>query len=251
MGITIDERIEIERAFPDDRHRRHQRGAQERFYEGLAQSEARFRELVNGFSPGQRVLELGCGVESLAFRLAERGIEVVGIDISATAVQAAAERARQQELTGLSFEVMNAESLAFADGQFDGVVGTAVLHHLDVASACAEMSRVLRPGGRVVLIEPLGHNPVINAYRRRTPESRTRFEHPLRWEDYGLARRYFEEVQVETFHLLAILTSPIADRWWGRRLHAALASADRWILGLSERLRWQGWIAVSEFRRPR
>jgi ubiquinone/menaquinone biosynthesis C-methylase UbiE len=251
MGITIDERLENERIFHDDRYRHDPREAQDKFYEGLAESEGRFHELVERFEPGQRVLELGCGIDSLAYRLADRGLEVVGIDISPVAVDKARAVAAEKESVRASFEVMNAESLAFDDNSFDGVIGTAVLHHLDVASACAEMSRVLRPGGRAVFIEPLGHNPAINAYRRRTPDSRTEFEHPLRWEDYGLAQRYFEDVQIDTFHLLAIVTSPFAGRWWGKHLHQLTTAIDRRVLAFSERLRWQGWIAVSEFRRPR
>ncbi|MEM8704974.1 MAG: methyltransferase domain-containing protein [Actinomycetota bacterium] len=251
MSITIEDRIEHERAFHDERYRHDPRAAQDKFYNGLQESDARFHELVAGFEPGQRVLELGCGIESLAFDLARRGVEVVGIDISPVAVEKATEAAAAQGLTNVSFQVMNAEVLEFTADSFDGVIGTAVLHHLDVAQAYSEMARVLRPEGRVVFIEPLGHNPVINAYRRRTPESRTDFEHPLRCEDFGLAQRFFGDVDVETFHLLAILTSPVADRWWGRPIHRVLAALDRALLGLTERMRWQAWIAVAELRSPR
>ncbi len=251
MGTTIDERLEHERAFHDDRYRNDPRAAQDKFYDGLGESEGRFRDLVGQFEPGQRVLELGCGINSLAFGLAAKDVEVVGVDISPVAVEQARARAAELGLTAATFVVMNAEVLEFADDSFDGVVGTAVLHHLDVAAACSEMSRVLRPAGRAVFIEPLGHNPLINAYRHSTPESRTEFEHPLRWQDYSLARRFFQEVQIETFHLMAILTSPVANRWWGRPLHKFASALDRRILGLSERMRWQGWIAVSEFRRPK
>lgn len=251
MSTTVEDRIEHERAFHDERYRDDPRAAQDKFYNGLEESDGRFQELVAGFAPGDRVLELGCGIESLAFGLARRGVEVVGIDISPVAVEKATAAAAEEGLTEASFRVMNAEVLEFADDEFDGVIGTAVLHHLDVAQAYAEMARVLRPDGRVVFIEPLGHNPLINAYRRRTPESRTEFEHPLRCEDFGLAQRYFGDVDVETFHLLAILTSPFAGRRWGRPVHAALTKVDRFLLGSSERMRWQGWIAVAELRSPR
>jgi SAM-dependent methyltransferase len=251
MATTMDDRIEQERAFHDDRYRNDPRAAQDKFYEGLGESEGRFAELVARFQPGDRVLELGCGIDSLAFALAERGVDVVGIDISPVAVEKATAEAETRGLTNASFRAMNAEALDFEDASFDGVIGTAVLHHLDVASACSEMGRVLRPNGRAVFIEPLGHNPVINWYRNRTPEARTEHEHPLRWADYALAQRFFEEVQVETFHLFAILTSPIAGRAWGRPLHRLTTAVDRRVLAVKERVRWQAWIAVSEFRRPR
>ena len=249
MSSQLDERLADERAFHDDRYREESREAQDKYYEGLGESESRFRARVDRFRPGDRVLELGCGIDAMAFALAERGVEVVGIDISPVAVETARREAAERGLTGARFLEMNAEVLEFDVASFHGVIGTAVLHHLDVGCAFREMARVLLPGGRAVFIEPLGHNPLINAYRRRTPENRTEFEHPLRCEDFSLAQRYFEQVRVEMFHLFAILSSPVANRWWGRPIHAALSGVDRRVLALSERLRWQAWIAVAEFRK--
>jgi hypothetical protein len=48
----------------------------------------------------------------------------------------------------------------------------------DLSLACSEIARVLRPGGPAIFVEPLGHNPLINAYRKRTPALRTVDEHP-------------------------------------------------------------------------
>ena len=123
-----------------------------------------------------------------------------------------------------------------------------MLHHLDLTSAYAEMSRVLRPGGRAVFFEPLGHNPLINWYRNRTPEARTPHEHPLCRQDYHLASQWFEEVHVETFHLFGILTSPFSQRGWAKPLHRLASGIDRRVLAIGDRLRWHAWIAVSEFR---
>lgn len=250
MSTQLDERLEHERAFHDDRYRDESREAQDKYYEGLQESDGRFRDFVGQFEAGDRVLELGCGIDSIAFDLAARGVEVVGIDISPVAVELAQDEAARRELDGATFQTMNAEVLDFDANSFDGVIGTAVLHHLDVVCAYREMARVLRPGGRAVFIEPLGHNPLINAYRRRTPDNRTEFEHPLRCEDFTLAQRYFADVHVEMFHLFAILTSPIAKRAWGRPIHGAFSWIDRRLLQLSSRLRWQAWIAVAELRGP-
>jgi len=251
MSTYVDVRLENERAFHDDRYRDENREAQDKYYEGLQESDSRFQAFVDRFQPGDRVLELGCGIDSLAFTLVDRGIEVVGIDISPVAVEVAREEADHRDLTGLTFLEMNAEVLDFDADSFDGVIGTAVLHHLDVVCAYSEMARVLRPGGRAVFIEPLGHNPLINAYRNRTPENRTEFEHPLRCEDFSLAGRYFDDVHVEMFHLFAILSSPVAKRWWGRPVHRALSWVDRRLLQLSQRFRWHAWIAVAELHGPR
>ncbi len=68
---------------------------------------------------------------------------------------------------------MDAEQLAFRDQSFDLVVGEAILHHLDLERCFAKISRILQPAGVAVFIEPLGHNPVLNWYRRQTPGLRT------------------------------------------------------------------------------
>ena len=77
-------------------------------------------------------------------------------------------------LTGVRFQVMNAEVLEFPDASFDLVFGVAILHHLDLDTACAEFLRVLRPSGTAVFLEPLGHNPFINLVRWATPAARTK-----------------------------------------------------------------------------
>lgn len=248
MIISIDDRIESERAFHDARYRSDPRALQHNFYTGLAESHDRFRALLAEFAAGDRVVEFGCGLDTFALDLAERGVEVVGIDISPVAVERARAAALGSDSTGASFRVMNAESLEFEDESVGGVIGAGVLHHLDLASAYAEMSRVLRPGGRAVFFEPLGHNPLINWFRNRTPEARTPHEHPLCRQDYSLASEWFEEVHVETFHLFGILTSPFSQRRWGKPLHRLASGIDRRVLATGDRLRWHAWIAVSEFR---
>src|SRR3546814_19128134 len=88
--------------------------------------------------------------------------------------------------TGLhaTFSVDNAEQTSFPDASFDRIGGSGILHHLDLDRAYAEIARLLKPGGRAVFLEPLGHNPLLTAYRDRTPRMRTEDKnHPLRNEE--------------------------------------------------------------------
>jgi ubiquinone/menaquinone biosynthesis C-methylase UbiE len=64
---------------------------------------------------------------------------------------------------------MNAEATTFPDNSFDLICGSSILHHLNLDKACAEIRRILRPDGGAVFIEPLGHNPLINMFRKLTP----------------------------------------------------------------------------------
>lgn len=175
-----------------------------------------------------RILEYGCGDGSLAFELALKGSDVIGIDISESAVEKA--RKRSAHLTDnedtLVFEVMNAEVLTFEENSFDAVCGSAILHHLDIEKAYQQIARVLRPGGVAVFLEPLGHNPLINFYRHLTPELRTRDEHPLLLGDIKLAQRYFSLVQAEYFQLLTLMAVPFTRSVVFLRMLSLLEAAE-------------------------
>jgi SAM-dependent methyltransferase len=100
---------------------------------------------------------------------------------------------------------MNAESLSFADESFDIVVGRGILHHLDLDQSLAEIRRILKKGGVAIFAEPMGHNPVLNWYRARTPELRTPDEHPLLMKDFEAARALFPNMETEFYGLFTVV----------------------------------------------
>lgn len=106
--------------------------------------------------PGARVLDLGCGPGDAAAELAAlvgAGGEVVGVDYSETMVSAAVDRHGGSGLP-LRFAVGNACKLEYADGEFDACRTERMLCHVpDAPAALAEMARVTRPGGRVVVLD--------------------------------------------------------------------------------------------------
>ncbi|MEV6109156.1 methyltransferase domain-containing protein [Streptomyces sp. NPDC051940] len=98
---------------------------------------------------GRRILDAGCGSGPLAAALRDRGAVVTGIDASAGMVALA--RRRLGDDADLHVADLN-EPLPFADGAFDAVVSSLVFHYLeDWGPALAEIRRVLRPGGRLVV----------------------------------------------------------------------------------------------------
>jgi len=102
---------------------------------------------------GKRILDIGCGDGDLAIALSKRGANVCGVDLSAEAIDAARERAREED-ADIRFEVADAQNLPFPSGAFDAVIAITVLCFIDNPDAIlSEAVRTLRPGGRFVIGE--------------------------------------------------------------------------------------------------
>jgi demethylmenaquinone methyltransferase / 2-methoxy-6-polyprenyl-1,4-benzoquinol methylase len=116
------------------------------------------RELVRAIDPrsGQRILDVATGTGMVAFALAQRGADVVGLDQSEAMLGGARARlARAPQLTArLRFVRGEAERLPFADGEFDALTFTYLLRYVDDrAGTMRELARVVKPGGRVGMVE--------------------------------------------------------------------------------------------------
>jgi demethylmenaquinone methyltransferase / 2-methoxy-6-polyprenyl-1,4-benzoquinol methylase len=116
------------------------------------------RALVDAVAPapGMRILDVATGTGMVAFALAARGAEVVGLDQSEAMLGGAQARLeRSPELAGrLSFVLGEAEALPFADGEFDALSFTYLLRYVDdPAATMRELARVVVPGGRIGMVE--------------------------------------------------------------------------------------------------
>lgn len=96
--------------------------------------------------PGERILEVGCGVGHLTKRLRDLGAEAVGIDANPHAVELAVTE---------GVATMRAERLEYPDDHFDKLVSIHAIEHVpEINGALTEMTRVLKPGGKALLIYP-------------------------------------------------------------------------------------------------
>ncbi len=108
-------------------------------------------------SPGGRALDVATGTGDLALELAARvgaGGEVVGVDFAEKMLELARAKASARPGLNVRFESGNALALDYADGEFAAAtVGFGARNFSDLERGLAEMARVVRPGGRVVVLE--------------------------------------------------------------------------------------------------
>lgn len=101
---------------------------------------------------GLHVLEIGCGMGTDGAQFAKAGADYTGIDLTEAAIDLARTRFEVSGLPG-EFRVADAENLDFADDSFDLIYSHGVLHHTpDTARAVCEIHRVLKPGGRAIVM---------------------------------------------------------------------------------------------------
>lgn len=242
--MTDPSRLEREAAFHDARFAGDlSREAQDRYYVAIKHGRARFEARLAELAAGADVLEVGCATGGQSAPLVASARRVLGIDVSPVAV-AEARRA------GVDARVGNAEATGLQDGRLDLVFGAGIVHHLDTDRFAGEAARLLRPGGRALFWEPLGHNVLFNAYRRATPEARTADEHPLLRADLCVLEEAIGPVRARYYGLATLPGVFAPDGPVRRAVLAAGRVADAALLAVPG-LRTQAWYVLAEFERRR
>jgi ubiquinone/menaquinone biosynthesis C-methylase UbiE len=127
---------------------------------------ARRVKMIGGhLKPGMRILELGCGTGYFTRELVRSGADIVAIDVSPDLLEIARANC---SAPNVRYDVQNAYALTYPDATFDSVVGSSILHHLEIKEALREIYRVLKPSGTIYFTEPNMLNPQI-AIQKNVP----------------------------------------------------------------------------------
>lgn len=154
------------------------------------------------------ILDYGCGVGPVIEKVIKfNPKKITGIDISDISISKAKQKFQNLN-SKIELFVDNCEKTKFNDKSFDLVYGLGILHHLQFSKSISEISRVLKPDGTLIFIEPLGTNPLINLYRAFTPSSRSKDEHPLVTEDFDIIKSKFHSVNLKFYGFLTLIFFP-------------------------------------------
>jgi SAM-dependent methyltransferase len=118
----------------------------------------RVKMLSNHLVPGMTALELGCGTGYFTRELARSGADIIAIDVSLEFLEIARANC---SASNVRYQIQNAYALSYSEGVFDSVVGSSVLHHLEIEEALRDIYRVLKPAGTIYFTEPNMLNPQI------------------------------------------------------------------------------------------
>ena len=181
-----------------------------KFYAGTSLSQDYLNRWIRQNAENSVFLDYACGNGRIALKAARAGAKLaIGIDLSPRSIETARRNALHQGLQRPAFFMQaDAEATGLPARCVDVIVCHGVLHHLDVARAFPELSRILNPGGIILAMEPLCYNPFIGFYRKLTPSMRTDWErsHIPRLSDLRLAKRFFHVQDLRFWHLTSVLT---------------------------------------------
>ena len=155
MLIMLDPQIKAQQELYDRGWRSQlQAGKEER---GNLQTNLEFLAQTDLLRPEDRILEIGCGIGSVVYKLSSKGHNIAGIDISGEAIEHG-----RKKYGAIRLEVQAAETLPYEDESFDVVLSFDLFEHIaEIDKHISEVMRVLRPGGYYLFQTPNKYSNII------------------------------------------------------------------------------------------
>ncbi|MFN3918218.1 MAG: class I SAM-dependent methyltransferase [Flavobacteriales bacterium] len=245
------DRLENEKAFHNESFSQGVRKSIDEYYTIFRQIRKDFSDRIIAFVPNKNVIECGCGVSTFSPEFAPLANSLLGIDISDEAVRQSKEKADNAGLTNCEFKVMNAEDLKVEDNSVSLIFGSGIIHHLDLDVFYKEAERVLDSKGKIIFMEPLGHNPFINFYRWITPKMRTPDEHPLLRKDLKQIAKHFKVVNIKYYYFFSMAAIPFRrTRIFGGMLNT-LDAVDQFFFSCIPYFKYMAWYVLIDASNPK
>ena len=242
--MKLSDENKRERDFHDNLHKGEGERFENRFYKALGNMFVDFDQEIQNDCKDKNILDYGCGIglntEKYLKYLPKK---ITGVDISEISLQKARKRVKLYENQKVEFKQDNCENLSLENESFELVYGTGVLHHLKLDLAIKEIARVLKKDGKIIFVEPLGTNPIINLYRWMTPKARSQDEHPFNENDFAFMRNHFKDLKIKYYGFLTLIFYPFYGNQSSSKFFNLLSNFDQYLFK-SRFLRKFAWSAL-------
>lgn len=202
------------------------------FYKAIYNIDEDFFDFLKKNVKDSEVLDYGCGVGNSVEKVIKYNPKkITGIDISEISINKAKNKADGLGLD-VNYKVDNCEKTSFDTNSFDIIYGSGILHHLQIDKCLEEIHRILKPNGKILFVEPLGTNPLINFYRKLTPNSRSIDEHPLLKKDLDYINLKFKETKIKYYGFITLIFFPFYNSLNRSRFFKFLTNVDQLLFKL-------------------
>lgn len=165
-------------------------------------------------------MDVGCGTGNFSIKLARKGLEVVGVDISRPMIEKAREKVKKvDEDLEISFQQMDAKDMDFSEGSFDGTFSMATIEFIpdeDKKEFVQEMLRVVKPGGKVLVGTITADSEWGKKYKERAKSEKSVFHHVTFTTPEKLNRIERDKLQVSEECLFISPDAENGDISWQR-----------------------------------
>ncbi len=227
MGLT--ETNIREKEFHNKLHSSGSPRPQNKYYKALHNLYEDFLIFLENKTPNKNVLDFGCGNGVYSEKVINfNPSKLTAIDISEKAIEAGKRKGNNK----IDFKVANCENTKLNSNSFDIIYGVGILHHLNLNKAVKEAERLLKNDGNLLFIEPLGTNPIINLYRKFTPNARSRDEHPLTFDDIRYFKSLFGKVEIHYYGFLTLMLLPLYKSPKDSKIFSILSKIDKTLFAI-------------------
>ena len=218
-----------EREFHNKLHLKNKSRFENIFYKAIYNLFKDFYKTIEEGSEGKTVLDYGCGIGSITEKVARQNpTKIVGVDISDISISKAIDNAKKENLN-IEYKVENCENSSFPSESCDLIYGAGILHHLDLEKSAKEINRLLKKNGEMILMEPLGTNPLINFYRKLTPKARSEDEHPFTKKDFIFLEKLYGNLSIKYYGFFTLVFFPFYRHPEKSKFYNFLSCLDNFI----------------------